>query len=208
VIEARRELGFFGEHCAEAPRRAELGQDALDDQKLVVPSAPRFLARNTSAMPPAPSRRMISKSARRSGTGRGGSSVMGRKTALRLYAPAAAGDLRQAHGGPRVLAFRPQLGRTPLKTSSHRFVCLALPLCLLALGCNTSGGPAKHRLRPRARSTPRRSATLSSLPRPTSCCSRATALRPDGLLVGVVRRQLVRAGTRFAGNGATQGWRR
>ncbi len=39
-------------------------QDSLEDDDLVRALGPGFLARNTSAMPPAPSRLTISKSAR------------------------------------------------------------------------------------------------------------------------------------------------
>src|SRR5882757_4453842 len=58
----------------------------LSTKSLNVPSAPRFLAKKTSAIPPAPSRRMISKSARRLGGGRTGASVMSPKGGVRMAA--------------------------------------------------------------------------------------------------------------------------
>src|SRR5690606_24908883 len=55
------------------------GRMRLSTRSLYVPSAPRFLARKTSAIPPMPSRRMTSKSAKRWGRGRV-TSLIGRGT--------------------------------------------------------------------------------------------------------------------------------
>src|SRR5688572_24317472 len=87
------------------------GRMRLTTSSLYVPSAPRFLARNTSAMPPAPRRRMTSKSARRFGAARGCSS--GIDFGQRMLPP-----LRNLRLGARLFAAQPidrrQQNRTPL----------------------------------------------------------------------------------------------
>src|SRR4051794_21432088 len=112
----------------------------LSTSNLKVPSAPRFLAKKTSAMPPAPRRRMISKSARRLGGGRTGGSVMSASSAE-------AGQLERRTLRPRYVSANgcPRVTVPRRDREKHMRISLGLVVCLLVLGIGQQDALAAKR---------------------------------------------------------------